>query len=170
MASLIWVALDLMRLARTGNDEPSRLTGLGLATVAILFVQLVYGAWVAGLDAGQVANSWPAMQGHFVPEGIDWSHGVVWALTNDPFLVHFIHRWWAWIVVAAMIVFARAIRRTGERAPSIAVHAAFGTQVLLGILTVLSGVNIVLATAHQAVGALLVAATAWGAHTLGRRQ
>lgn len=170
MASLIWVALDLIRLARTGNDEPSRLTGLGLATVAILFVQLVYGAWVAGLDAGQVANSWPAMQGHFVPEGIDWSHGVVWALTNDPFLVHFIHRWWAWIVVAAMIVFARAIRRTGERAPSIAVHAAFGTQVLLGILTVLSGVNIVLATAHQAVGALLVAATAWGAHTLGRRQ
>jgi cytochrome c oxidase assembly protein subunit 15 len=73
-------------------------------------------------------------------------------------------------VVAAMIVFARAIRRSGERAPSIAVHSAFGTQVVLGILTVLTGVNIVFAALHQAVGAALVAATAWGAHSLGRRR
>ena len=169
MASLIWVALDLFRLARTGTDAPARLTRLGLGTIAILFVQLLFGAWVAGLNAGQVANSWPDMQGRFIPAGIDWSRGVGWALTNDPFLVHFIHRWWAWVVVAAMIVFARAIKQSGQRAPSIAVHAAFGTQVLLGIFTVLSGVNIVLAAAHQAVGALLVAATAWGANTLGRR-
>ena len=47
-------------------------------------------------------------------------------------------------------------------------HSAFGTQVLLGIFTVLSGVNIILASLHQAVGAVLVAATAWGAHSLGR--
>ena len=170
MAALVWVALDLIQLARTGRDTPSRLTGLGMATIAILFVQLLYGAWVAGLTAGQVANSWPGMQGRFFPAGVDWSQGAAHALTNDPYLIHFIHRWCAWVVVAAMIVFARAIKRTGERAPSIAVHAAFGTQVLLGIFTVLTGVNIILATAHQAVGALLVAATAWGAHSLGRQQ
>jgi cytochrome c oxidase assembly protein subunit 15 len=168
MAALIWVALDLLRLARTGRDAPSRLTRLGVATIAILVVQLLFGAWVAGLNAGQVANTWPDMHGRFVPEGIDWSRGVGWALANDPYLVHFVHRWWAWVVVAAMIVFARAIRRHGERAPSIAVHAAFGTQVLLGIFTVLSGVNIVLASLHQLVGAALVAATAWGANSLGR--
>jgi cytochrome c oxidase assembly protein subunit 15 len=168
MAALIWVALDLIRLARSGRDAPSRLTGLGVATIAILLLQLLFGAWVAGLNAGQVANSWPGMNGRFVPEGIDWSRGVVWALTNDPYLIHFVHRWWAWVVVAAMIVFARAIKRHGERAPSIAVHIAFGTQVLLGIFTVLSGVNIVLASLHQLVGAALVAATAWGANSLGR--
>ncbi|HET7708167.1 MAG TPA: COX15/CtaA family protein [Sphingomicrobium sp.] len=170
MAALVWVALDLYRLARTGRDAPSRLTGLALATSAILLVQLLYGAWVAGLNAGQVANSWPGMQGGFFPKGVDWSRGLGWALANDPFLVHFIHRWWAWVVVTVMIVFARAIRRGGERAPSIAVHAAFGAQILLGIFTVLTGVNIVLATLHQAVGAALVAATAWGAHSLGKRQ
>ena len=168
MAALIWVALDLLRLARTGRDSPSRLTGLSGAAIAILFVQLLFGAWVAGLDAGQVANSWPDMQGRFVPDGIDWSKGLGWALANDPYLIHFIHRWWAWVVVAAMIVFARAIKRRGERAPTIAVHSTFGTQVLLGIFTVLTGVNIVLASLHQAVGALLVGATAWGAHSLGR--
>ena len=169
MATLIWVALDLMRLARTGQDTPSRLTGLGVVTIIILIVQLLFGAWVAGLNAGQVANTWPGMQGRFFPAGVDWSQGAAHALANDPYLIHFIHRWWAWVVVAAMVIFARAIKRTGERAPSIAVHSAFGTQVLLGIFTVLTGVNIVFATLHQAVGALLVAATAWGANILGQR-
>ena len=170
MAALIWVALDLIRLARTGEDRPARLTPLATTTAAILFIQLLFGAWVAGLDAGQVANSWPAMQGGFVPDGIDWSRGTGFALTHDPYLIHFVHRWWAWVVVAAMIVFSRAIRRTGVRRASIAVHAAFGTQVIVGIATVLTGVALWIAVLHQAVGAAVVAATAWGAHVLGRRR
>jgi cytochrome c oxidase assembly protein subunit 15 len=107
------------------------------------------------------------MQGRFVPEGIDWSRGVWWAVTNDPYLVHFLHRWWAWVVVAALVVFARKVRRV-SRPASIAIHSAFGTQVLLGIATVMSGVAIGLAALHQAVGALLLASTVWGAHELGR--
>ena len=171
MSALIWVALDMRRLAATGNDQPSRLTGPAVLTLAILFVQLLFGAWVAGLNAGQVANSWPDMHGRFFPEGVNWSRGAVWALANDPYLVHFVHRWWAWIVVGAMIVFARKVRKVeGARAASVAIHSAFGTQILLGILTVLSGVAIGLAALHQATGALLVAATVWGAHELGRRR
>jgi len=170
MSALIWVALDLRRFAATGADHPSRLTRPAAATLAILFVQLLLGAWVAGLNAGQVANDWPLMQGRLFPAGIDWSHGAFWALTNDPYLIHFMHRWWAWVVVAAMVVFARKVRRMpGARRASIAIHAAFGTQVVLGIATVLSGVAIWLAALHQAVGALLVAATVWGANALGRR-
>jgi cytochrome c oxidase assembly protein subunit 15 len=170
MSALMWVALDLRRLANSGEDRPSRLTGLSLATLAILYVQLLYGAWMAGLNAGQVAPTWPGMQGRFFPAGIDWSHGTLWALGNDPYLVHFVHRWWAWVVVAAMVVFARRVRKVpGARPASIAIHSTFGTQILLGILTVLSGVAIWLAALHQAVGALLLAATVWGAHEVGRR-
>ncbi len=169
MSALIWVALDLRRLAATGEDHPSRLTLPAAITLAILFVQLLFGAWVAGLNAGQVANTWPDMHGRFFPEGIDWGHGLLWALANDPYLVHFVHRWWAWIVVAALVVLARKLRRVeGARTASIAIHSAFGTQIVLGILTVLSGVAIWLAALHQATGALLVAATVWGAHLLGR--
>ena len=70
-----------------------------------------------------------------------------------------------------MIVFARKVRRMpGARAASIAIHSTFGTQVLLGIFTVLSGVAIWLAALHQAVGALLLAVTVWGAHEVGRRE
>ena len=169
MSALIWVALDLGRLASSGEDRPARLTPLSLLALAVLYVQLMYGAWMAGLNAGQIAPTWPDMQGRFFPEGIDWSHGVLRALGNDPYLVHFVHRWWAWVVVAAMVVFARKIRNVpGARPASIAVHSAFGTQIILGILTVLSGVAIWLAALHQAVGALLLASTVWGAHLLGR--
>ena len=79
------------------------------------------------------------------------------------------HRWWAWVVVAVLVLFARKVRKVeGARAASIAIHSAFGTQILLGILTVLSGIAIWLAVLHQATGALLVAATVWGAHELGQ--
>jgi cytochrome c oxidase assembly protein subunit 15 len=168
MGALIWVALDLRRLATTGAHRPARLTQLSAAVLAILAVQILYGAWVAGLDAGQVANGWPLMHGRFVPDGIDWSLGVGHALTYDPFLVHFIHRWWAWVTVAALVIFARRVRPLDRRA-SIAIHSAFGTQILLGIATVLTGVALGLAALHQAVAALLVAATVWGAHVHGSR-
>jgi len=58
----------------------------------------------------------------------------------------------------------------GARAASIAIHSAFGTQIILGVLTVVSGIAIWLAVLHQATGTLLVAATVWGAHALGRQR
>ena len=99
---------------------------------------------------------------------IDWAQGAMVAFTHDPYLLHFLHRWWAWVVVALLIVLARKVRRSA-RGASVAVHSAFGTQILLGIATVWSGVALWLAVLHQAVGAMLVAATVWGVHALGRR-
>jgi cytochrome c oxidase assembly protein subunit 15 len=167
--ALIWTALDLRRLSTDAEARPARLTGWGLFALAILFIQLMLGAWVAGFRAGYVSNTWPDMNGSFVPQGIDWSHGVPFAMTHDLFLLHFMHRWWAWVVVAVLVLFARKVKKVeGARAASIAIHSAFGTQVILGVLTVLSGIAIWLAVLHQATGALLVAATVWGAHELGR--
>jgi cytochrome c oxidase assembly protein subunit 15 len=169
-AALIWTALDLRRIDREPGARPAELTGWGALALGTLFVQLMLGAWVAGFRAGYVSNSWPDMNGHFVPEGIDWSRGILFAITHDPFLLHFLHRWWAWIVVATLVLFARRVKRIeGARPASIAIHAVFGTQIVLGILTVLSGIAISLAVLHQATGALLVAATVWGAHEVGRR-
>jgi cytochrome c oxidase assembly protein subunit 15 len=170
MSALIWTALDLRALAAK-NERPARMTGWAAFALLVLAIQLMLGAWVAGFRAGYVSSSWPDMNGHFVPEGIDWSRGTGFALTHDPFLLHFMHRWWAWAVVAVLVVFARKIRkRPGARPASIAIHSAFGTQIILGILTVLSGIAIWLAVLHQAVGTLLLAATVWGAHELGRQR
>ena len=166
LGGLVWTALDLRQLAR-GNDQPARLTGLGVAVLAVLLVQLLFGAYTAGLNAGYVANTWPLMNEYFVPGGINWAEGVWAALNNDPYLIHFIHRWWAWVVVGFLVVLARKVRPLNRRS-SVAIHIAFGSQILLGIATVLTGIDIHLAVLHQAVGALVVAATVWGVHELGR--
>jgi cytochrome c oxidase assembly protein subunit 15 len=165
--ALVWTALDMRALAK--GMPAARLTRFSAGVLAILAVQLAYGALVAGLRAGQVAPDWPLMQGKLFPAGIDWSQGLVDAMTGDPFLVHFIHRWWAWVVVAVLIVMGRKLRRADARPASVAIHSAFGLQILLGIATVMTGVELWLAVMHQLTGALLVAATVWGAHGLGRR-
>ena len=166
LGGLVWTALDLRALAR--GTAPSRMTRFGALVLGALTLQLGLGGLVAGLRAGQVASDWPTMQGRLWPEGIDWSLGAGYALLGDPFLLHFVHRWWAWVVVALLIVLARRIRVVARSAAR-AIHSAFGTQVLLGIATVMSGVALWLAVLHQLVGALLVAATVWGVHALGQR-
>ena len=98
----------------------------------------------------------------------DTSGGFLRAMTHDPYLVHFLHRWWAWAAIAALIVMARRVKPLMRRA-SVAIHIAFGTQIVLGIATVWTGVALWVAVAHQIVGALLVASFAWGAHVLGRK-
>jgi cytochrome c oxidase assembly protein subunit 15 len=70
------------------------------------------------------------------------------------------------VVAAALVVFARKVKPIDRRA-SKAIHSAFGTQILLGIATVIGNMNIAFAVLHQAVGALLVASVAWGAHSYG---
>jgi len=174
LGGLVWTALDLKAMER--GEPRARLTRFGLIALGMLAIQLFMGAMVAGLRAGVVAgggwfswDAWPLMQGTFFPEGVEWARGALHALVNDPYLTHFVHRWWAWAVVAVLIVMGRKLKARHERLVSVAVHAAFGTQVLLGIFTVWSGVTLWLAVAHQLCGALLVAATVWGAHALGRR-
>ncbi len=109
-SALIWTALDL----RDAKARPARMTLWGAAALAVLFVQLMLGAWVAGFRAGYVSNSWPGMNGRFVPEGIDWSSGVGFAMTHDLYLLHFMHRWWAWVVVAVLVVLARKVKKLGD--------------------------------------------------------
>ena len=166
LGGLVWTALDLFALERDHATRPARLTGFATLTGLVLLVQLVLGAWVAGLDAGLASDTWPLMQGRIVPE-YDASRGFAWAALHDPFLIHFLHRWWAWAVVVVLIVLARKVRAI-ERRASIAIHSAFGVQIVLGIATVAAGMPLWLAALHQFVGALLVAATAWGMHILGR--
>lgn len=165
LAGLVWTARDLRRLATDPAARPAPLTAGAAVVALVLFVQLLLGAWVAGLNAGLTANDWPLMNGRLVPE-VDWSQGALWTLTHDPFLLQFLHRWWAFVAVAALVWLARGVR-PADRFAAVALNAAFGTMVLLGIATVMSGVSLWIAAAHQLVGALTVIATVRAMHSLG---
>lgn len=165
LGGLVWTARDLRLLAKDPKANPAPLTLFSAAVAVVLFIQLLLGAWVAGLNAGHVAYDWPLMNGQLIPP-IDWSGGFWWTLTHDPFLLQFLHRWWAWVAVGALVWLGRRVRQADRKA-SIAVHSAFGIMVILGIATILSGVSLWIAVAHQLVGALLVASVAWAMHSEG---
>ena len=167
LAGIVWTALDLRWLARRHDAQPARLRGTGALALGLLFVQLGYGALMAGLNAGLAASDWPLMNGRAFPGEVLRQRALGDAMINDPYLVHFIHRWWAWVAFAGLMVLARAAKRAGDRRASIAIHSAVGVQILLGIATVMTGVPIWLAALHQLVGALLLVAAVMGAHAVG---
>ncbi len=172
LGGLVWTALDLKALARDSAAKPARLTPVAASILLVLAIQLLLGAWVAGLNAGHITTHWPLMDDRgsvFPGEQVNWALGMGYALTHDPYLLNFLHRWWAFVAVVALVLLGRMARSAGNRNASIAIHSAFGVQILLGIATVMSGVAIWLAVLHQAVGALVVASAAWGAHAASRQ-
>lgn len=166
LGGLVWTALDLKRMSRIGKAQRARWTAPATLAGFVLAVQLLLGAWVAGLDAGLASDSWPLMQGRVVPE-FDGSQGLWHAATHDPFLIHFLHRWWAFVTLLVLLWFARKVRPLDRRSFT-AMHIAVVLQVLFGIATVMTGVTTWVAAAHQFLGALIVAVFAWCAHILGR--
>ncbi len=108
------------------------------------------------------------MNDHVVPEGIRW-WGSLWrTITSDPFLVHFVHRWWAWVAAVSLVLLAARLHRLGARRLAFALCALILVQIMLGIATVLSGVSLPLAVLHQTGGALLLGGAVMSAHRIGR--
>jgi cytochrome c oxidase assembly protein subunit 15 len=160
MAAVLWTACDLL----AGKARPTLFGGVALA---LLFVQILLGAITAGLRAGYVANTWPLMNDHLLPEGIRW-WGTLWlTLTSDPYLVHFLHRWWAWAAAAALVLLAARANRAGDARLAYALLALVVGQILLGIATVVTGVALWLAICHQLVGAALLGTAVLAAHRTG---
>jgi cytochrome c oxidase assembly protein subunit 15 len=91
-------------------------------------------------------------------------------LVYNPIVVQFVHRWWAWVAAVAVVMVAYFALRGGNRVAAIAIGVAVVAQILLGIATLLSGVQIDLAVAHQAMATLLLGAVVWGSHALGRSE
>ncbi|MBO9574124.1 MAG: COX15/CtaA family protein [Sphingobium sp.] len=168
MGAVVWTACDLLSDAR-GAARKARITWFGAVTLALLFVQILFGAIVAGLRAGYVASSWPLMNDHFVPEGIQWWGSLWLTLTSDPFLIHFIHRWWAWAAAILLFLLAAKLNKAGAKRIALAVAGITLLQIMLGIATVMTGISLHIAVCHQLVGAMLLGAAVIGAHRLGAR-
>lgn len=168
-AGLIWTALDLLGHARNPVPGPARLHTLSGAVLLILGIQITLGAFTAGLDAGFAFASWPLMGETLFPANgwiLHW--GVIENLRDNPVVVQFLHRWWAWIAAGAALLLAFKARVKWRAAPLV-VPLLVATQILLGIETLLSGVAIPIAAAHQAVAVLLLGSLVIAAHGLGER-
>ncbi|TVV76847.1 COX15/CtaA family protein [Sphingomonas solaris] len=167
-AGLIWTALDLFALARDSTARPARLPGIGILALALLAVQIMLGAFTAGLDAGYAYSSWPLMGDTLFPAG-GWNAAAsaLANLVSNPIVVQFVHRWFAWVAAAGVLLLAYRARQAGATGAAHAISTAVALQIALGIATLLSGVAIPIAVAHQATAALLLAGVIAASHRLG---
>ena len=166
---LIWVALDMRRLAEHPAAKPPRLTILASWTLSALFVQMLFGAYVAGLDAGHAFSSWPKMGGEWFPSETPMLRPFMTNFVDNPIVVQFVHRWFAFVAAAFAAALAWRAMRGGLVVPGAAVLAAVALQILLGIATLLTGVELWIAVAHQGMAAILLGSIVWTAHRLGDR-
>lgn len=167
-AAIVWTALDLNALAE-GEAKPVRPPTLGIWAFCILFLQFLFGAYVAGLEAGYAFNTWPLMGDEIFPAATPMLEPWLRNLVDNPIVVQFVHRWLAFVAAGfAIWIGVRAWRR-GTRVDGAFLIAAVLGQIFLGILTIISGVQIDIAVAHQGMAALLLAALVVCIHRLGRR-
>lgn len=168
LAVTVWTALDMHRLARgeVGKVLPTR---FGWIALAMLTVQLTWGAFVAGLRAGHVSADWPKMNAaEWYPSGVQYIEPMWRNFIDNPIVTHFFHRWWAWAVAIVLVMLALKAMRSGHRGVAIGLKIALVAQIALGIFTVLSGVELWIAVTHQAVAAILLIFAVGAAHAVGK--
>ena len=167
MVALIILASIMWTLRRmTARPQPivsRRLKISAVALLALTFVQLYFGALVAGLRAGRVYNTWPEIDGALIPSAARlWFETPWWRnLFDNPLTVQFEHRMTAYALLILALV--HAIDATRSRAGAAVTSGAWSLlaaimlQAALGILTLLHQVPIDLALAHQATAMVVLA-------------
>ncbi|MBR0695787.1 COX15/CtaA family protein [Bradyrhizobium lablabi] len=159
-AAIVWTLRRLTE--RPSAALPSRLKVTGLLLLVLTFVQLYFGALVAGLRAGRVYNTWPEIDGALIPSVDRLLFETPWwrNLFDNTLTVQFEHRMTAYLLFVLAIL--HAIDAVRSRAPTAVVSgawwlvAAITTQATLGILTLLHQVPIDLALTHQAVAIVVL--------------
>jgi heme a synthase len=138
---------------------------LALLSFALLLIQITYGGMTAGLKAGHVSDTWPLMLGKWIPAHLFNS----WVdLFESPQTIVFIHRWFGWLVLLSIPLigyYARKQNYPREIRLGLAwLTAVVAVQIVLGILTILSFVNIAVALMHQANALVLLSLSIYLIH------
>lgn len=151
-AYTVWLILELGPQTARRDDPKTRRKATAL--IGFLFVVLTWGAFMAGLRAGTAHNTFPTMSGHWIPPGLfDLSPWWINLFENGT-TIQFVHRWLAKLLVLGVLVMAWRAPRPETMAAGLMAFLQLG----LGIATILTGVSIGIATAHQA-GAVLLLTT-----------
>lgn len=157
-----WFAMRL--LVKEEQLLPNRLLrSYTVLIIAVLVLQMIYGAFMAGLHAALSAATWPTINGRWIPDHLLASSSFFNAITHNTLTVQFIHRGLAYLLTALIVIWWwKAGQHTGNsllyryRHVPLAVVLA---QVILGILTVVSSqvqIPLLYGVMHQLVGMLLL--------------
>ena len=163
-----WFALSLL-VNPTEIIVDASIRKWNISLIVLIGFQLLYGALMAGHKAANVAATWPSINGHWIPAPFLTKESFLLNTINNKLLIHFIHRGLAYLLLLIIVLFTiQLFKKTGTalfyilRPLPIAIVFV---QIMLGILTVLSSINIIpgtwgvfewMAELHQLFGMLLL--------------
>lgn len=161
---MLWYAMDFLRGERRAHHATSAYLSLTALVVVVVFIMMLSGGFVAGTKAGFIINTFPKMNGHWVPEG--------WLLVTplwrnffeNPVAIQFVHRCMALLVVAAVLL--SFVVSFGQRFKTLngSVVLIMLIQVCLGVSALVLQVPVALGAAHQAGAVALLTASLYVAH------
>ena len=137
-------------------------TSIPLLFLILIFLQISIGAFVSGMDAGKIYNSWPLMGNSYFPDDNNLKNLFEVTALSDPSLVQFIHRNLAYLIgiFYVLILYKIYVNKMYDLYKSINYLGIFIIlQIILGIFTVLYGAQIYIASMHQISSIFLVSSS-----------
>jgi len=125
----------------------------------LLFLQLIIGAFVSGMDAGKIYNTWPLMGVNYFPDDSSFKEFLNLKVFDNPSIVQFIHRNLAYIIVMIYALILFKVINSGNKnlyKPIAIIGFSLALQIILGVITILSGVKMLFASLHQINSILII--------------
>jgi len=144
---IFWFILDIFKIEKFQK----KISNLFLLFILILIVlQIILGAFLSGLDGGLIYNSWPDMNGSFFPNDVNYSDLLSSQLFNNVSIIQFLHRFTAYLLLFFIVILNYFFLKNKSNIKNIIIFdVAILLQVFLGIVTLISGVEIKYASLHQ---------------------
>ena len=156
---ILWNYLKLNVLI---NRELKLNSLLLVSFLILIFLQIIVGAFVSGMDAGLIYNSWPLMGKTYFPDDNEIFNLFDTSVFNDPSLVQFLHRNLAYIILLSYLILLFKVYKNKIKNSYFAINSLgilLFIQIILGILTLINGVELILASLHQISSIFLISAS-----------
>ena len=164
--AIIIYSLIFWSLLNIGGQFSFRLsknTFLMFLLIVFLIIQIIWGAFTSGLNAGLLYQTWPLMNGQFIADDVSLFNILSSESINNPSYVQVFHRLFAYFIVFyIMVIYFFHFKKEKIFKPFGFIFFAIVTQVILGIVTLISGLNIYVASSHQMGSIFLISCAIYG--------
>ena len=164
--AIIIYSLIFWSLLNIGGQFSFRLsknTFLMFLLIVFLIIQIIWGAFTSGLNAGLLYQTWPLMNGQFIADDVNLFNIFSSETINNPSYVQVFHRLFAYFIVFyIMVIYFFHFKKEKIFKPFGFIFFAIITQVILGIVTLISGLNIYVASSHQMGSIFLISCAIYG--------